>query len=35
MEIRVVGVAFTQGGGLGGLSLGYYQAAPRGAPEAA
>ena len=28
------GVAFTQGGGLGGLALGYYLAAPRGAPEA-
>src|SRR5581483_5578752 len=28
------GVAFTQGGGLGGLALGYYLAAPPGAPEA-
>ncbi|HZR21263.1 MAG TPA: hypothetical protein VFE51_28540 [Verrucomicrobiae bacterium] len=28
------GVAFTQGGGLSGLALGYYLAAPPGAPEA-
>jgi len=30
-----VGRLFTQGGGLGGLALGYYLAAPGGAPEAA
>ena len=36
LEKREIGcmVAFTQGGGLGGLALGYYHAAPRGAPEA-
>src|SRR5262249_16794166 len=33
---KEVGVVwrFTQGGGLGGLALGYYHAAPRGASEA-
>jgi len=28
------GVAFTQGGGLGGLTLGYYPAAPPGRRKA-
>ena len=28
--ISCCGVAFTRGGGLGGLALGYYQAAPPG-----
>ena len=27
-------MAFTQGGDLGGLALGYYRAAPAGAPKA-
>jgi hypothetical protein len=31
---RLGWVRFTQGGGLGGLALGYYHTAPRGAPEA-
>ena len=36
LEKREVGLRwrFTQGGGLGGLALGYYLAAPHGAPEA-
>jgi hypothetical protein len=36
LEKREIGLGcrFTQGGGLGGLALGYYHAAPGGAPEA-
>ncbi|HZR20594.1 MAG TPA: hypothetical protein VFE51_25150 [Verrucomicrobiae bacterium] len=36
LEKRKIGYGwrFTQGGGLGGLALGYYLAAPPGAPEA-